>query len=96
VARLKHRLETARDTEAVGRQIVDWIATRIEVSDEFFSLPDLVQEALGVLGHEVGIDGRERARQFPGEANDFRRSRLEAAGLPSRALLQLRGLLEQA
>jgi len=57
VARLKHRLETARDPEAVGRQIVEWIAARIEVSDEFFTLPELVEEALGVLGYEAGVDG---------------------------------------
>jgi hypothetical protein len=94
VARLKHRLETARDPEAIGRQVVDWIAARIEVSDEFFTLPELVQEALGVLGRETGIDGRERARRFPAEANTFRRSRLEAAGLPPRALRQVRDLLE--
>jgi hypothetical protein len=57
VARLKHRIETARDPDAVGRQIVEWIAARIEVSTEFFTLPDMVQEALGVLGREAGIDG---------------------------------------
>jgi hypothetical protein len=96
VARLKHRLETSTDSEAVGRQIVDWIAARIEVSDEFFSLPGIVQEALGVLGRRVGVDGRQRARQFPLEAHEFRRSRLEAAGLPPRALRQLRSLLEPA
>ncbi|HEY4830768.1 MAG TPA: ferritin-like domain-containing protein [Solirubrobacteraceae bacterium] len=95
VARLKHRIETASDPEAVGRQIVDWIAARIEVSDEFFALPELVHEALGVLGREVGVDGKQRAREFPAEANAFRRSRLEAAGLPPRALGQVRSLLER-
>jgi hypothetical protein len=35
-----------------------------------------------------------RARKFPAEANDFRRSRLEAAGLPPRALRHLRALLD--
>jgi len=94
VARLKHRFETARDPEAVGRQVVNWIAARIEVSDEFFTLPDLVQEALGVLGREAGVDGKQRAREFPAEANAFRRSRLEAAGLPPRALRHVRSLLE--
>jgi hypothetical protein len=93
VARLKHRLETARDPEAVGRQIVEWIAARIEVSDEFFTLPELVEEALGVLGYEAGVDGSQRARRFPAEANEFRRSRLEAAGLPPRALRLVRTLL---
>ena len=95
VARLKHRIETSRDPEAVGRQIVDWIAARIEVSDEFFTLPELVQEALGVLGYEAGVDGSQRARRFPTEANEFRRSRLEAAGLPPRALRHVRALLER-
>jgi hypothetical protein len=94
VARLKHRLETARDPEAVGRQIVEWIAARIEVSDEFFTLPELVQAALRVLGCEAGVDGSQRARRFPAEANEFRRSRLEAAGLPPRALRQVRTLLD--
>jgi hypothetical protein len=93
VARLKHRLETASDPEAVGRQIVDWIAARIEISTEFFTLPEMVQSALGVLGREVGVDGKQRAREFPAEANEFRRSRLQAAGLPPRALRQLRDLL---
>lgn len=93
VARLRHRLDTARDPEAVGRQVVDWIAARAESSDEFFALPELVHEALGVLGRRVGIDGRERARQFPDEANRFRLSRLEAAGLPPRALRRARELL---
>jgi hypothetical protein len=74
---------------------VDWIAARIEVSDEFFTLPQLVQDALGALGYEAGVDGSQRARQFPGEANAFRRSRLEAAGLPPRALAQVRELLER-
>jgi len=78
VARLKHRIETARDPEAVGRQIVEWIAARIEVSTEFFTLPDMVQEALGVLGREAGIDGRQRAREFPAEANVSRGSRQPA------------------
>ena len=53
----------------------------------------LVQHALGVLGRAAGIDGKLRARQFPAEANDFRRARLEAAGLPPRALRQIRALL---
>ena len=39
VARLRHRLETARDPEAVGNQVVQWIADRIEVSDESSSCP---------------------------------------------------------
>jgi hypothetical protein len=34
----------------------------------------------------------ERARQFPDEANRFRLSRLEAAGLPPRALRRARAL----
>ena len=96
VARLRHRLETASDPEAVGRQIVDWIAARIEVSTEFFTLPQTVQDALGVLGRETGIDGKQRAREFPAEANEFRRSRLEAAGLPPRPLRHLRTLLSQS
>src|SRR5207248_8689500 len=96
VARLKHRLESARDPEAVGRQIVDWIAARIEVSTEFFTLPEMVQEALGVLGRELGVDGKQRAREFPAEANEFRRARLEAAGLPGRSLKHLRELLGNA
>jgi hypothetical protein len=93
VARLRHRLETARDPEAVGRQVVDWIAARAETSDEFFELPELVHAALGALGRRVGIDGRERARRFPEEANRFRLSRLEAAALPPRALRRVRELL---
>lgn len=96
VARLKHRIETANDPEAVGRRVTDWIAARIEVSDEFFALPDLVQHALAVLGRAAGIDGKLRARQFPAEANEFRRARLEAAGLPPRALRQIRSLLGAA
>jgi len=40
------------------------------------------------------VDGKQRAREFPAEANQFRRSRLEAAGLPPRALRQVRGLLQ--
>jgi len=92
VARLRHRLETARDPEAVGRQVVEWIAARARSSDEFFELPELVQRALGVLGRRVGVDGRERARQFPDESNRFRQSRLEAAGLPPRALRRVREL----
>lgn len=94
VARLKHRLQTARDPESVGRQVVDWVAARIEISDEFFTLPEMVQAALGTLGRDVGIDGRQRAQQFPEEANRFRLSRLEAAGLPPRPLKQMRALLD--
>jgi len=96
VARLKHRLQTAKDPEALGRQIVDWIAARIEVSDEFFTLPELVQRALGALGRNVGIDGRQRTRSFPTEANAYRRARLEAAGLPPRALRHVGNLLDGA
>ena len=96
VARLKHRIETANDPEAVGRRVTDWIAARIEISDEFFALPELVQHALAVLGRAAGIDGKLRARQFPAEANEFRRARLEAAGLPPRALRQIRSLLGAA
>jgi hypothetical protein len=96
VARLRHRMETARDPEAVGRQVVEWIADRIAVSDEFFALPENVQAALGVLGREVGIDGRGRARDFPAEANRFRAGRLEAAGLPPGAQRQIHQLLKRA
>ena len=96
VARLKHRLETARDPEAVGAQVVNWIADRIGVSDEFFTLPDGVQRALGVLGREAGVDGRARARAFPAEANRFRAGRLDAAGLPPRAQQRIRALLSRA
>jgi hypothetical protein len=96
VARLRHRIETARDPDAVGRQVVQWIADRIEVSDEFFVLPESVQRALGVLGQEVGIDGRGRAREFPSEANRFRAGRLEAAGLPPDAQQRIRQLLRRA
>jgi len=60
---------------------------------EFFTLPEHVEEALGVLGYEAGVDGSQRARRFPAEANEFRRSRLEAAGLTPRALRQVRTLL---
>ena len=93
VARLRHRFDTARDPEAIGRQVVDWSAARAESSAEFFELPELVQHALGVLGRRVGIDGRERAQRFPDEANRFRLARLEAAGLPPRALGRVRTLL---
>jgi len=93
VARLRHRIDAARDPEAVGRQVVDWIAARAESSHEFFELPELVQGALDVLGRRVGVDGRERARRFPDEANRFRLARLEAAGLPPRALRRVRELL---
>ena len=93
VARLRHRIDAARDPEAVGRQVVDWIAARAECSHEFFELPELVQGALDVLGRRVGVDGRERARRFPDEANRFRLARLEAAGLPPRALRRVRELL---
>ena len=96
VARLRHRIETARDAEAVGRQVVQWIADRIEVSDEFFTLPDSVQEALSVLGANARVDGRARARGFPAEANRFRTGRLDAAGLPLSAQKQVRGLLRRA
>jgi hypothetical protein len=96
VARLKHRLETARDPEAIGAQVVRWIADRIEISDEFFTLPDSVQRALTVLGREAGIDGRARAREFPAEANRFRAARLEAAGLRPRAQQGIRELLRRA
>jgi hypothetical protein len=96
VARLRHRIETARDPDAVGRQVVQWIADRIEVSDEFFVLPESVQRALGLLGREVGIDGRARARDFPSEANRFRAGRLEAAGLPPDARQRIRQLLRRA
>jgi hypothetical protein len=93
VARLRHRIDTARDPEAVGRQIVDWVGDRAAGSDEFFELPELVQGALEVLGRRVGIDGRRRARQFPDESARFRLARLEAAGLPPRALGRLRQIL---
>ena len=45
------------------------------------------------LGRRAGVDGLERARRFPGESAGFRLARLEAAGLPPRALKRLRGLL---
>ena len=93
VARLRHRIDTARDPEAVGRQIVDWVGDRAASSDEFFELPELVQAALEVLGRRVGIDGRRRARDFPAESAEFRLARLEAAGLPPRALGRLREIL---
>lgn len=93
VARLRHRLDTARDPEAVAAQVVEWIAERIRVSDEFFTLPESVQQALEDLGHRNGVDGRARAQAFPAEANRFRLARLEAAGLPPRAHKQLRQLL---
>jgi hypothetical protein len=93
VARLRHRIETARDPEAVGRQVVEWIAARADISDEFFELPELVQGGLEVLGRRAGVDGRERSRRFGDEANRFRLGRLEAAGLPPRALARVRGLL---
>jgi hypothetical protein len=48
-----------------------------------------------VLGRRVGIDGRERARRFPDEANRYRLSRLEAAGLPPDALRRVRDLLSR-
>ncbi len=95
VARLRHRIDTASDPEAVGRQVVQWIADRIEVSDEFFVLPENVQGALGVLGRAVGVDGRARARAFPDEANRFRAGRLEAAGLPPGAQRRIRQLLRR-
>ena len=44
---------------------------------------------------EVGIDGRHRAREFPGESQRFRLARLEAAGLPPRALGRLREILRR-
>lgn len=93
VARLRHRLETASDPERVGRQVVEWIADRIAVSDEFFELPESVQGALETLGRRAGMDGRRRAREFPAEANRFRAARLEAAGLPPRARRRLAELL---
>lgn len=96
VARLRHRFDTARDPEAIGRQVVDWIAARVEVSEEFFDLPELVQSALEVLGRAVGIDGRDRARVFPRESQRFRMARLEAAGLPPRALKSVRSLFAGA
>ena len=96
VARLRHRLDTAKDPAAVGRQVVDWIAARVEVSDEFFELPELVQGALETLGREVGIDGRDRARAFPGESQRFRLARLEAAGLPPAALKPVRSVFARA
>jgi hypothetical protein len=96
VARLRHRMETAADPEAVGRQVVEWIADRIEVSDEFFVLPENVQGAMTILGREVGMDGRARACEFPGEANRFRAGRLEAAGLPPGAQRHIRQLLRRA
>ena len=95
VARLRHRIETASDPEAVGRTVVEWIADRIETSDEFFTLPENLQGALGVLGDHIGVDGRARARAFPQESNDFRLARLNAAGLPSTAHRQVRQLLRQ-
>jgi hypothetical protein len=93
VARLRHRIETARDPEAVGAQVVDWIADRIAVSDEFFTLPETVQRALDVLGRPKGIDARSRARAFPAESNRFRSARLEAAGLPPSAQRRIKQLL---
>ncbi len=93
VARLRHRLDTARDPEAVGRQVVGWVAERAAGSEEFFELPELVQSALEVLGRRAGVDGRERARAFAAESAAFRLSRLEAARLPPRALAGLRGVL---
>ncbi|MGO9752832.1 MAG: ferritin-like domain-containing protein [Solirubrobacteraceae bacterium] len=96
VARLRHRFETASDPEAVGRQVVEWIAERIELSDEFFVLPDNLQTALGVLGEHAGIDGRARARKFPAESNHFRAARLNAAGLPPQAQRHARRLLSRA
>ncbi len=96
VARLRHRFETASDPEAVGRQVVEWIAERIQFSDEFFVLPDNLQGALGVLGQHAGIDGRARAREFPRESNHFRAARLNAAGLPPRAQLHVKQLLRRA
>jgi hypothetical protein len=95
VARLKHRLQTARDPEAVGAQVVSWIAERIEFSDEFFTLPESVQRALTVLGHQAGVDGRIRATEFPAEASRFRAARLDAAGLPPRAQRRIRQLMRQ-
>lgn len=95
VARLQHRIATASDPEEVGRRVVDWIADRMEVSTEFFELPELVHSSLAALGANAGVDGRHRAREFPEEANRFRVGRLEAAGLPPRALKQVRGLLER-
>ena len=96
VARLRHRFETASDPEAVGRQVVDWIAERIEFSDEFFVLPDNLQQALGVLGEHAGIDGLARAREFPAESNHFRAARLNASGLPPKAQRDVRALLGRA
>jgi len=96
VARLRHRLDTARDPEAVGRQVVDWIADRAESSSEFFDLPEPVHRALGVLGAYEGIDGRRRAREFSAESARFREQRLEAAGLPPRAQRHLREVLDDA
>ncbi|MGA2926571.1 MAG: ferritin-like domain-containing protein [Solirubrobacteraceae bacterium] len=95
VARLRHRLETARDPEAVGDQVVQWIADRIEVSDEFFVLPENLQRALGALGQHAGVDGRARAREFALEANRFRAGRLDAAALPPRAQGRIRQLLRR-
>jgi hypothetical protein len=96
VARLRYRLETARDPEAVGAQVVEWIAERIKTSEEFFVLPEALQEGLGVLGAHVGIDGRARAREFPKESNQFRQARLNAAGLPPQAQRRVRQLLSRA
>jgi hypothetical protein len=95
VARLRHRIDTARDPEAVGRQIVEWIGDRAASSDEFFELREIVQAALDVLGRRVGINGRHRAREFPDESAGFRLARLEAAGLPPRSLGQLRQILRR-
>jgi hypothetical protein len=72
---------------------VEWIAERIQFSDEFFVLPENLQGALGVLGGHVGIDGGARARAFPAESNHFRAARLNAAGLPPRAQRQVQQLL---
>ena len=96
VARLRHRLDTARDPEAVGNQVVQWIADRIEVSDEFFELPQNLQRALAALGHHAGVDGRARAREFPHESSRFRAGRLDAAGLPPGAQRKIRQLLSRA
>jgi hypothetical protein len=93
VARLAHRLQTGRRTERFAEQVVDWIAERAEHSTEFFDLPENVKRALGVLGDEQGVDARHRAREFPAEAERFRRQRLAAAGLPPRAQRRLRSIL---
>lgn len=93
VARLAHRMQTGRNPERFADQVVDWIAERAEHSDEFFDLPENVKRALALLGDELGVDARRRAREFPEEADRFRRQRLAAAGLPPKAQRRLQSIL---